>query len=363
MMDAAPWALPRNTHLGAMTIVRRQGFSNDQWVTEGANLLQVRSRQRGHFEADPSQIVRDRLALRGTHLADGLGLDGGAARQLRLSVADRSSRPRSAADGRHETGLARRPARSSIVSTHDRAFDRRPVLQRGALPRRLASEAERGRARASAGNDYEIVLVNDGSRDGSWPMMQRLAADDPKLVAVNLSRNHGHQLALTAGLDLCRGDMVLIIDADLQDPPELLAEMLATMRSEQADVVYGVRRSRAGETAFKRATAHGFYRLLQERHRGRYPGRRRRFPADEPPRARRVDGDARAGAVHPRNGRLDRLQAGADPLQPRPALRRRDQISGAQDDPLRIRRDHRIFIGAVEARQSCRAVRCRWARC
>ena len=117
-------------------------------------------------------------------------------------------------------------------------------------------------ASASAGEDYEIVLVNDGSRDSSWTTMRRLAAGDPRLVAVNLSRNYGHQLALTAGLDLSRGDAVLIIDADLQDPPELLADMLAKMRDEQADVVYGVRRSRAGETAFKRATAHGFYRLL-----------------------------------------------------------------------------------------------------
>jgi dolichol-phosphate mannosyltransferase len=79
---------------------------------------------------------------------------------------------------------------------------------------------------------------------------------------VNLSRNHGHQLALTAGLDLCRGDTILIIDADLQDPPELLKPMLKTMEEQKADVVYGVRKSRAGETAFKRATAHGFYRLL-----------------------------------------------------------------------------------------------------
>jgi len=117
-------------------------------------------------------------------------------------------------------------------------------------------------ARNAVGDDYEIVLVNDGSRDGSWPLMRSLAAGDPHLVAVNLSRNHGHQLALTAGLDLSRGDMVLIIDADLQDPPELLPEMIAAMRAEDADVVYGVRRSRSGETAFKRATAHGFYRLL-----------------------------------------------------------------------------------------------------
>src|SRR5947209_15265010 len=112
------------------------------------------------------------------------------------------------------------------------------------------------------GDDYEIVLVNDGSKDGSWPLMEKLAAGDPHLVAVNLSRNHGHQLALTAGLDLSRGETILIIDADLQDPPELLPQMMRAMRESEADVVYGVRKSRAGETAFKRATAHGFYRLL-----------------------------------------------------------------------------------------------------
>jgi dolichol-phosphate mannosyltransferase len=117
-------------------------------------------------------------------------------------------------------------------------------------------------AGAAVGEDYEIVLVNDGSRDASWPMMREMAEKDAHLVAVNLSRNHGHQLALTAGLDLCRGDAILIIDADLQDPPELLPEMMALMRNEGADVVYGVRKSRSGETAFKRATAHGFYRLL-----------------------------------------------------------------------------------------------------
>ena len=127
----------------------------------------------------------------------------------------------------------------------------------GALHERLTQAA-----RTAVGEDYELVLVNDGSRDGSWAIMQRLAADDPHLIAVNLSRNHGHQLALTAGLDLCTGDTILIIDADLQDPPELLAPMLETMRETGADVVYGVRKSRRGETAFKRATAHGFYRLL-----------------------------------------------------------------------------------------------------
>ena len=75
--------------------------------------------------------------------------------------------------------------------------------------------------------------------------MQRLAAADPRLVAVNLSRNHGHQLALTAGLDLCSGAQILIIDADLQDPPELLTDMRKVMAAEQADVVVGLRH--AGE--------------------------------------------------------------------------------------------------------------------
>ncbi|MEA3061936.1 MAG: polyisoprenyl-phosphate glycosyltransferase, partial [Sphingomonadales bacterium] len=119
-------------------------------------------------------------------------------------------------------------------------------------------------ARQVAGEDYEIVLVNDGSRDRSWAMMKALAEADPRLVAINLSRNHGHQLALTAGLDLCRGERILIIDADLQDPPELLPDMVARMESERADVVYAVRRARAGETAFKLATAKLFYRGLSK---------------------------------------------------------------------------------------------------
>ncbi|HEU0045599.1 glycosyltransferase family 2 protein [Sphingomonas sp.] len=117
-------------------------------------------------------------------------------------------------------------------------------------------------ARAAVGDDHEIVLINDGSRDDSWAVMRRLAAFDPRLVAINLSRNHGHQLALTAGLDLCAGEQILIIDADLQDPPELLVGMRRTMIEHGADVVYAVRRKRQGETLFKKATAAIFYRLL-----------------------------------------------------------------------------------------------------
>jgi dolichol-phosphate mannosyltransferase len=119
-------------------------------------------------------------------------------------------------------------------------------------------------ARAAVGEEYEIVLINDGSRDASWTIMQRISAGDPRLVAINLSRNHGHQLALTAGLDLCAGEQILIIDADLQDPPELLADMRATMAAEGADVVYAVRRKRDGESIFKLATAAAFYRVLDK---------------------------------------------------------------------------------------------------
>ncbi len=128
-----------------------------------------------------------------------------------------------------------------------------------ALYRRVAAVAE-----GVAGRAFEIVLVNDGSRDRSWEIMRGLAARDERVLAVNLSRNHGHQLALTAGLDLCSGERILIIDADLQDPPELLPQMFAEMDRQKADVVYGLRRARAGETAFKRSTAKLFYRGLSQ---------------------------------------------------------------------------------------------------
>jgi len=111
------------------------------------------------------------------------------------------------------------------------------------------------------GGTAEIVLVDDGSRDSTWTVIGEAATRDPRVVGVRLMRNHGHQLALTAGLTICRGERVMIIDADLQDPPELLPEMMALME-QGADVVYGQRRLREGESLFKRASAAAFYRLI-----------------------------------------------------------------------------------------------------
>lgn len=108
---------------------------------------------------------------------------------------------------------------------------------------------------------YELVLVDDGSRDGSGDYMVQLAASCPEVKAVRLSRNFGKEAALTAGLDLSVGDAVVVLDADLQDPPELIAQMLAAFHA-GADIVSMKRRSRAGESWHKRLSAHLYYRLL-----------------------------------------------------------------------------------------------------
>lgn len=108
---------------------------------------------------------------------------------------------------------------------------------------------------------HELVFVNDGSTDGTGEMLRDLAGRDPAVRVIELSRNFGHQLAITAGVDAARGDVVVVMDDDLQDPPEVVPQMLAKWR-EGFKVVYGVRSKRAGESAFKRATAKVFYRLL-----------------------------------------------------------------------------------------------------
>jgi glycosyltransferase involved in cell wall biosynthesis len=108
----------------------------------------------------------------------------------------------------------------------------------------------------------EVVLVDDGSRDGTWALIERFAAEVPWVRGLTLSRNFGHQAALTCGYRHATGDAIVSLDADLQDPPAVIEEMVAKWEA-GADVVYAVRRSRAGETKFKLATAAAFYRVLR----------------------------------------------------------------------------------------------------
>jgi len=109
--------------------------------------------------------------------------------------------------------------------------------------------------------DYELIFIDDGSRDGSYDTLCGFAAANPRVRVLKFSRNFGHQIAITAGIDHARGDCIVIIDSDLQDPPEVIASMVEQWRA-GFDVVYGVRSEREGETAVKLMTASFFYRLM-----------------------------------------------------------------------------------------------------
>ena len=112
------------------------------------------------------------------------------------------------------------------------------------------------------GYDSSIIFINDGSSDGTGPILTEIAATDPRVTVLHFSRNFGHQPAVTAGLHECDSDFAIIIDADLQDPPELIPDMLQKQREEQANVVYCVREDRKGEGLIKLFTSKMFYRTL-----------------------------------------------------------------------------------------------------
>jgi dolichol-phosphate mannosyltransferase len=133
-------------------------------------------------------------------------------------------------------------------------FNEEPVIPE--LARRLADFLSRIDA------TWEVVFVDDGSKDRSRELLAELCRTEPRYKLIGLSRNFGHQLAITAGMDYAAGGAVVVMDADLQDPPEVVEEMLARYR-EGYDVVYAVRRRRENEGVFKRGTAALFYRLLR----------------------------------------------------------------------------------------------------
>jgi dolichol-phosphate mannosyltransferase len=113
------------------------------------------------------------------------------------------------------------------------------------------------------GTTYEVVTVDDGSTDATAVVLQRIRREWPELRVVRLRANAGHQAAISAGLAVARGDYVVTLDADLQDPPEVIAQMLAVARDERVDVVYGVRSDRSSDSAFKRLSARAFYRVIR----------------------------------------------------------------------------------------------------
>ena len=111
--------------------------------------------------------------------------------------------------------------------------------------------------------NVEFVFIDDGSTDKSLPWVKQTAEKDPAIKYIQLSRNFGHQRAITAGMNLCTGDAAVIIDADLQDPPEVIADLIAKWK-ENFDVVHAVRSERKGETGLKKFLAHAFYRILSK---------------------------------------------------------------------------------------------------
>lgn len=153
-------------------------------------------------------------------------------------------------------GSPRRPVRLSIVIP---CFNEQAVLPETA--RRMTSLLAELRTSGQISEDSGVYFVDDGSRDGTWALIEGFARTAPHFHGVKLSRNCGHQTALVAGLFHAPGDVVISIDADLQDDPQAIHAMLAA-HCEGAEVVYAVRRSRDKDTPFKRGTARAYYRLL-----------------------------------------------------------------------------------------------------
>ena len=199
---------------------------------------------------------------------------------------------------------------------------------------------------ALEGVTFEVILVDDGSTDGTSAAMAAAAAEDPRVKIVALSRNFGHQPALTAGLEHARGDVVVMLDGDLQDPPEVIPQMLERWR-EGVDVVYAVRQQRLGETAFKRVTARGFYRVFRRL--------TRMDLAVESGDFRLMDRRAlNALLAMPERNRFLRgmtvwigFTQTAVPFVREERTRRRDQVPAAQDAALLLRRDHVVLERAA----------------
>ena len=164
-------------------------------------------------------------------------------------------------------------------------------------------------ARTLCGQRFELILIDDGSTDNTWKLISQLSAEDRNVVAVRLFRNHGHQLALTAGLSTVPSDLVLVIDADFQDPPELLTPMYEMMAQESADVVHACGAAAPAKPASRRNRPKPSI-ACSPGSRGSIFRSIPRLPADQPAHLRPARADAGARSFHPQHGGLAWLQAG-----------------------------------------------------
>ena len=195
----------------------------------------------------------------------------------------------------------------------------------------------------------EMIFVDDGSKDTSAIVIEAKARADKRYRLIKLSRNFGHQIAITVGLDHAAGRAVIVMDADLQDPPEVVLEMIAKWK-EGYDVVSAERASRQGESRFKRATADLFYRLMGRLGDVSDATQRRRFPPGRSPGARLLSRHARARPVRARHVRLDRVPPGNGDLRSPAARRGGEQVFASQDDRARGERNRLVLRCAASPR-------------
>ena len=207
----------------------------------------------------------------------------------------------------------------------------------------LPEFVERACAALSAtGLSWEMIFADDGSLDATAELIRAHRQKDSRVGLVSLSRNFGKEIAMTAGLDHARGEAVVVIDADLQDPPELIGEMIALWR-DGYDVVYARRSEREGESALKRLTAHMFYRVLNKLGDQLTPPDVGDFRLDELARGRRASSVARTPSLHERDVRLDWLSPDRACLQASPSHCWANQVELLAPLELFDRRHHKLL--------------------
>ena len=196
----------------------------------------------------------------------------------------------------------------------------------------------------------EAILVDDGSSDATPIVLEAKARADARYRFIRLSRNFGHQVAITTGMERAAGQAVIVMDADLQDPPEVVLEHGRQVEGRASRSSTPSGSTRDGESRFKRLTAELFYRLLGATERNRHSAQRRRLPPRRPQGARRLPRHAGARPLRARHVRLDRLPPGGGEVPPPAARRRRDQILAGQDAASRGQRRRVVLRRAVARR-------------